>query len=103
MKASTGTTTASGLSHPPSGSSLPTANAVRSSRIAPHSHIRGLGLDVNGLAVADSAGFVGQDMAREVRVILCYWSWAFIDILLRLAGLLLASSNRAVSLDALCC
>lgn len=45
---------------PPSGS------AGRSSRIAPHSHIKGLGLTSEGFANVDGAGFVGQTNAREV-------------------------------------
>lgn len=42
------------------------SNAGRSSRIAPHSHIKNLGLSADGLANADAAGFVGQTTAREV-------------------------------------
>ncbi|KAJ7487642.1 RuvB-like helicase 1 [Mycena galericulata] len=45
---------------PPSVSS-----AGRSSRIAPHSHIKGLGLAADGNAPADGSGFVGQTNARE--------------------------------------
>ncbi|TEB20371.1 RuvB-like helicase 1 [Coprinellus micaceus] len=45
---------------PPSASS-----AARSSRIAPHSHIKGLGLTPEGYASLDTAGFVGQNHARE--------------------------------------
>ena len=44
----------------------PTTSASRSSRIAPHSHIKGLGLNTEGFAVTDSGGFVGQVAAREV-------------------------------------
>lgn len=43
-----------------------THSAGRSSRIAPHSHIRGLGLRQDGIAEGDGAGFVGQISAREV-------------------------------------
>lgn len=39
----------------------------REARIASHSHIKGLGLDDDGFAHADRAGFVGQRAAREVR------------------------------------
>lgn len=39
----------------------------RESRVASHSHIKGLGLDDDGFAHADRAGFVGQRAAREVR------------------------------------
>lgn len=56
----------SGSASIPSGS----GQQSRSSRIAPHSHIRGLGLDNTSGLVASAAGlnggFVGQDLAREV-------------------------------------
>lgn len=52
---------------PAHNAALPVQNAPRSSRIAPHSHIKGLGLSPQGLAVADAAGFIGQTNAREVR------------------------------------
>ncbi|CAE6361500.1 unnamed protein product [Rhizoctonia solani] len=42
-----------------------TSSATRSSRIAPHSHIKGLGLSPEGNALPASAGFIGQEMARE--------------------------------------
>jgi hypothetical protein len=45
-----------------------THSASRSSRIAPHSHIRGLGLRPDGTADAEAAGFVGQTAAREVNL-----------------------------------
>ncbi|THH00165.1 hypothetical protein EW145_g7129 [Phellinidium pouzarii] len=63
MKAST-SATATPVPHnalpPPSSSS-----AARSSRIASHSHIKGLGLTQEGLAAGDGAGFIGQTTARE--------------------------------------
>jgi len=37
----------------------------KAQRIASHSHIKGLGLDENGYAVQQSAGLVGQELARE--------------------------------------
>ncbi|KAJ7723430.1 DNA helicase [Mycena metata] len=44
----------------------PLANAAgRSSRIAPHSHIKGLGLAADGSAPSDGSGFIGQSNARE--------------------------------------
>ncbi|KAI0773539.1 RuvB-like helicase 1 [Fomes fomentarius] len=43
----------------------PSAAASRSSRIAPHSHIKGLGLNIEGYANSDAAGFIGQTAARE--------------------------------------
>ncbi|KAJ3901406.1 RuvB-like helicase 1 [Lentinula edodes] len=64
MKASTSSTPSSApVAHkaplPPSSN--------RSSRIAPHSHIKGLGLNSEGRAITDTAagGFVGQENARE--------------------------------------
>ncbi|KAL7414635.1 TIP49 C-terminus-domain-containing protein [Mrakia frigida] len=41
------------------------SSTERSSRIATHSHIKGLGLNEDGSAVPNSAGFVGQVQARE--------------------------------------
>lgn len=47
----------------------PTASSAgKSSRIAPHSHIKGLGLTQEGFANVDGAGFIGQTNAREVRL-----------------------------------
>jgi RuvB-like protein 1 (pontin 52) len=46
---------------------VPAGSSTRSTaRIAPHSHIKGLGLNAEGLAVSDASGFVGQESAREV-------------------------------------
>lgn len=74
-----GTNAASGSgsasSAPAASASIPSGSGQqsRSSRIAPHSHIRGLGLDNTSGLVTSSAGqtggFVGQDMAREVSAI----------------------------------
>lgn len=60
MKASTSSSTVAVNAVPPA------AGPVRSSRIAPHSHIKGLGLTPEGYASGDAAGFVGQESAREV-------------------------------------
>ncbi|KIY50226.1 RuvB-like helicase 1 [Fistulina hepatica ATCC 64428] len=51
----------------PAHNALPPAQpaAGRSSRIAPHSHIKGLGLNSEGYAVSDTSGFIGQTNARE--------------------------------------
>ena len=49
---------------PPSASS-----SARSSRIASHSHIKGLGLSPEGTAIESAAGFTGQTNAREVRAL----------------------------------
>ena len=43
----------------------PPPAATRESRIATHSHIKGLGLADDGTAMESSQGFVGQRMARE--------------------------------------
>jgi len=42
-----------------------TSTSGRFPRIAPHSHIKGLGLTSEGFAVVDDAGFIGQTNARE--------------------------------------
>lgn len=39
---------------------------MRTQRIAAHSHIKGLGLDENGIPLQIGAGLVGQKNAREV-------------------------------------
>lgn len=41
-------------------------STVRTQRIAAHSHIKGLGLDENGVPLEIAAGLVGQVKAREV-------------------------------------
>jgi hypothetical protein len=67
MKASTST-----ASSAPAHNALPPPSAqvaARSSRIAPHSHIKGLGLNADGLAATDGAGFIGQTNAREVSLL----------------------------------
>jgi len=43
----------------------PSPQTTRESRIATHSHIKGLGLADDGTAMDFSQGFVGQRMARE--------------------------------------
>eukprot|EP00467_Chlorarachnion_reptans_P008253 CAMPEP_0114525128 /NCGR_PEP_ID=MMETSP0109-20121206/22243_1 /TAXON_ID=29199 /ORGANISM="Chlorarachnion reptans, Strain CCCM449" /LENGTH=459 /DNA_ID=CAMNT_0001706657 /DNA_START=8 /DNA_END=1387 /DNA_ORIENTATION=+ len=45
------------------------AEALR--RIATHTHIKGLGLDEKGVAIAVSAGLVGQEKAREAAGVVC--------------------------------
>lgn len=40
-------------------------NTARLQRIAPHSHVKGLGLDETGVAKQNGGGFVGQSNARE--------------------------------------
>lgn len=39
---------------------------TRDNRTAAHTHIKGLGLNSNGIAEKQAAGFVGQTSAREV-------------------------------------
>ena len=39
---------------------------TKTQRIAAHSHVKGLGLDENGEALALGSGLVGQETAREV-------------------------------------
>ncbi|KAF9454104.1 RuvB-like helicase 1 [Macrolepiota fuliginosa MF-IS2] len=60
-------TTGGSSSAPAHNAPLPptTSTAARSSRIAPHSHIKGLGLNNEGHAASGAAGFVGQTEARE--------------------------------------
>ena len=41
-------------------------SAAPEKRVAAHSHIKGLGLQLDGTAVAIKGGFVGQENAREV-------------------------------------
>lgn len=42
-------------------------STAKTQRISAHTHIKGLGLDENGIAIQMAAGLVGQEMAREVR------------------------------------
>lgn len=42
-------------------------STAKTQRISAHTHIKGLGLDENGVANPMAAGLVGQEMAREVR------------------------------------
>lgn len=43
-------------------------STVRTQRIAAHSHVKGLGLDENGVPLHIGAGLVGQASAREVMI-----------------------------------
>ncbi|KZV73627.1 RuvB-like helicase 1 [Peniophora sp. CONT] len=63
MKATTSGPSTSTSALPSSTST--TTTTTRSSRVAPHSHIKGLGLTPEGYANVDSMGFVGQSTARE--------------------------------------
>lgn len=44
-------------------------STAKTQRISAHTHIKGLGLDENGVAIQAAAGLVGQEEAREVRII----------------------------------
>ncbi|VDC01082.1 unnamed protein product [Peniophora sp. CBMAI 1063] len=60
------TPSASTSAIPSTSTSTSTPNATtRSSRVAPHSHIKGLGLNAEGFASDNAMGFVGQGNARE--------------------------------------
>ena len=52
-------------------------STTKTQRIAAHSHIKGLGLDENGEALAMGAGLVGQETAREV---CCFFTKVFVTI-----------------------
>lgn len=41
-------------------------STVKTQRIAAHSHVKGLGLDENGVPLQMASGLVGQKNAREV-------------------------------------
>lgn len=41
-------------------------STVKTQRIAAHSHVKGLGLDENGVPLQMGSGLVGQKQAREV-------------------------------------
>lgn len=41
-------------------------STTKAQRIAPHSHVKGLGLDDAGYAKQQACGLVGQEAAREV-------------------------------------
>lgn len=43
-------------------------STAKTQRISAHTHIKGLGLDENGLAIQSAAGLVGQELAREVSI-----------------------------------
>lgn len=45
-------------------------STAKTQRISAHSHIKGLGLDENGVPIQMAAGLVGQESAREVFILL---------------------------------
>jgi hypothetical protein len=54
-------------------------STTKTQRIAVHTHIKGLGLDENGVALPIASGLVGQEKAREVCIscILKYYKTTF--------------------------
>lgn len=44
-------------------------STAKTQRISAHSHIKGLGLDENGVPIQMAAGLVGQESAREVFIL----------------------------------
>ena len=74
------TTSAASTSAPAHNAPLPpSSTSARAARIAPHSHIKSLGLTPEGYASqTDNAGFIGQVNAREVRVFSSlFFPWPF--------------------------
>lgn len=55
-------------------------STTKAQRIAAHSHVKGLGLDENGMAIKVAAGLVGQTAAREVKC-LFYFSYSVVYII----------------------
>ena len=45
-------------------------STTKTQRIATHSHVKGLGVDENGNALQIAAGLVGQELAREVNILI---------------------------------
>ena len=41
-------------------------SSAKTQRVSAHTHVKGLGLDENGIAIHSAAGLVGQELAREV-------------------------------------
>lgn len=54
-------------------------STTKTQRIASHTHVKGLGLDSDGVALPIGAGLVGQEKAREVRAcLLIRWICSFV-------------------------
>lgn len=47
-------------------------STARIQRISAHSHVKGLGLDENGVPIKIASGLVGQLQAREVNILNYY-------------------------------
>ena len=45
-------------------------STTKTQRIAAHSHVKGLGLDDDGVAHQTASGLVGQETAREVSILI---------------------------------
>lgn len=52
-------------------------STTKTQRIASHTHVKGLGLDSDGVALPIGAGLVGQERAREVRRLVYYSTCLF--------------------------
>ncbi|GAA49616.1 RuvB-like protein 1 [Clonorchis sinensis] len=46
----------------------------KAQRVAAHTHIKGLGLDENGIPLPSAAGLVGQECAREVYLCFVFYT-----------------------------
>ncbi len=58
-------------------------STTKTQRIASHTHIKGLGLDNDGVALPIGSGLVGQEKAREVNIhgsLLVFCSFVFIFV-----------------------
>jgi DNA helicase TIP49 (TBP-interacting protein) len=44
-------------------------STTKTQRIAAHTHVKGLGLNENGVAIPIAAGLVGQEAAREANIL----------------------------------
>lgn len=48
-------------------------STVKTARISSHSHVKGLGLDETGEAIQMASGLVGQEDARQVTLMSCFY------------------------------
>lgn len=99
LKTAMKTTTYTSNAAPAHNAPLPpsTTSAGRSSRIAPHSHIKGLGLTSEGYAAVDGAGFIGQTNAREVRRGFCGDNVFFFYLAALIIGLWRGRRSRQIT------
>jgi DNA helicase TIP49 (TBP-interacting protein) len=61
-------------------------STTKTARIAAHTHVKGLGLDENGLAIPIAAGLVGQEAAREVNNNFIFYSVIFLNNFKQIKG-----------------